>query len=43
MGGKKATIIDFYEEEDFKNENEQSADYKRYLKLKKITETKCEN
>ena len=40
---KRAIIIDFYEEEDFKSENEQSADYKRYLKLKKITKTKHEN
>jgi len=40
---KKAIIIDFYEEDDLKNEKEESADYKRYLKLKKITETKYEN
>jgi superfamily II DNA or RNA helicase len=39
---KKAIIIDFFDEDDLKNENENSTDYKRYLELKKITETKYE-
>ena len=39
---KKAIIIDFFDEHDLINENENSTDYKRYLELKKITETKYE-
>ena len=39
---KKAVIIDFFDEDDLKNENENSTDYRRYLELKKITETKYE-
>ena len=39
---KKAVIIDFFDEDDLKNENENSTDYRRYLELKKITDTKYE-
>ena len=39
---KKALIIDFFDEEDFKNENEDSSDYRRYIELEKITTTPYE-
>ena len=39
---KKALIIDFFDDDDFKNENRDSSDYRRYIELKKITNTKYE-
>lgn len=39
---KKAIIVDFFDEDDLKNENEESSDYRRYLELKKITEARYE-
>ena len=39
---KKAIIVDFFDEDDLKNENEDSSDYRRYIELKKITNTKYE-
>ena len=39
---KKALIIDFFDEEDFKNGNEDSSDYRRYIELEKITNTHYE-
>ena len=39
---KKAIIVDFFDEDDLKNENEESSDYTRYLELKKITEARYE-
>ena len=40
---KRAIIVDFFEEDDLRNEEEHSSDYKRYLMLKNITETKYED
>ena len=37
-----ALIIDFFDEEDFKNGNEDSSDYRRYIELEKITNTHYE-
>ena len=39
---KKAIIVDFFDEDDLKNENEESSDYRRYLELKEITEARYE-
>ena len=39
---KKAIIVDFFDEDDLKNEDEDSSDYRRYIELKKITNTKYE-
>ena len=39
---KKAIIVDFFDEDDLKQENEQSSDYRRYLELKEITEATYE-
>ncbi len=39
---KKAIIVDFFDEDDLKNENEESSDYRRFLELKEITEARYE-
>ena len=39
---KKAIIVDFFDEDNLKNENEESSDYRRYLELKEITEARYE-
>ena len=39
---KKAIIIDFFDEDDLKEEDEKSSDYRRYLELQEITNTSYE-
>ena len=40
---KKAIIIDFFDEDDLKDEDEDSSDYRRYLELQEITGTSYEH
>ena len=39
---KKAIIVDFFDEEDIQNGKEDTSDYRRYIKLQEITNTKYE-
>ena len=39
---KKAIIVDFFDEEDIQNGNEDTSDYRRYIELQEITNTKYE-
>ena len=39
---KRAIIIDFFDDDDIKNGNEDTSDFRRYIELEKITNTKYE-